>query len=378
MGKALRKILIVDDDRAIRTLLASCLRHDFTIREASDGPQALVLSAQFQPDLALVDVSMPGMSGYEVCRRLKMGQPYAVPHVIMVSARSSRDDQLRAYEVGGDDYVVKPLDIHEMRARINLHFRLRDSLNRTASLRDDLALHHTEVQAAESQSTQEIVAIQDAAIFALAQLAGSLDYDDTQHVLRLREYTQLLAEQLADVGPYCAQIDCHFIEDLHRSSPLHDIGKAAISDAILLKPDKLSEAEYQQMMRHTIIGSELLGEAVAGLRGASFLSLAAIVARSHHEWWDGSGYPDGLAGCDIPLAARIVAVADVYEALTSKRPYRRAFTRDSAKALIMQNAGQQFDPVVVRAFEHRWKDFIGVQERYNSEQRLVTGIWAIV
>ena len=373
MEKASRKILIVDDDRAFRALLEVLLRQDYELAEAKNGAQALRVAETFCPDLVLLDVSMPGIDGFETCRRLKANPHGSQLHVIIVTAKSSREDQLQAYEAGADDYVVKPLDRHELQSRVQLHFRLRDSINQANTIRGELASRHADLRRMADERTQEIVATQDVAVFTLAKITECRDNETGQHLVRMRAFAQIIAEQLRRDSPYAESIDNRFLDDLFRSSPLHDIGKVGICDSILLKPGRLTDEEFEIMKRHTIIGANILDEAIMHSQCAGFLGLGSVIARFHHERWDGKGYPAGLVGEEIPLPARIVSVADVYDALTTERPYKAAFPARRSRKIIEAGSGTQFDPIVVEAFRQRYDDIFDIQERYRDNPDLVVG-----
>jgi putative two-component system response regulator len=211
----------------------------------------------------------------------------------------------------------------------------------------------------------ELARTHDVTVFALARLAESRDPETGEHLERVRSYCGILTEELSRAGPYRAEVDAEFVETIYRSSPLHDIGKVGIPDVILLKPGQLSDGEFELMKRHTLIGAEVLAEA-ASVTGGRFLKMAADIARCHHEHFDGKGYPSGLCGREIPLAARIVALADVYDALTSTRVYKTAFNAEVARSMIQDESGGHFDPAVVEAFQRRFDDFVAVRERLGS------------
>lgn len=355
-----KKILIVDDDAAIRRLLRGLLRNDYRMAEAASGEQAMEILPAFCPDLVLLDILMPGIDGYETCRRIKASRSDI--QIVMISAISSPEQQLRAFEVGADDYLVKPFDPQDLRARVRLHFQLREATAVASSIRAEIESHNSNLRGLTAQHAQEIVAIQDAAVFTLAKVAESRDQETGGHLVRMRDYSQILAEELAQDGRYADQISGQFLQDLYRSSPLHDIGKVGIRDEILLKPGRLTPEEFETMQQHTVIGANILDQAVARLRGGGFLAMAALIARFHHERFDGAGYPAGLVAQEIPLPARIVAVADVYDALTSVRPYKPAYPTDEAESIIRRDSGRHFDPVIVEAFCRRFDDILRTQE----------------
>jgi cyclic di-GMP phosphodiesterase len=369
-----RKILIVDDCEAIRRLLARLLADQYELAAAASGEEALLLAGSFEPDIVLLDIMMPGMDGYETCRQLKTQPPAnKIPHIIMVSANSSREEQLFAFQAGADDYVVKPVDQHELRSRVELHFRLQDAQANVASLQSEIDAHVADLKQLAEHRTQEIVATQDVTVFTLAKVAESRDETTGRHLLRMRSYSQILAEHLSKEGPYRDQIDRDFLDDLYRSSPLHDIGKVAVSDAILLKPGLLTPEEFETIKMHTVAGANILDEAVYHSHSGGFLAMAAIIARFHHERFDGSGYPAGLEGQGIPLPARIVAVADVYDALTSSRPYKPAYRTDTAREIIEDESGKHFDPPIVRAFLECHDEFTRVKEANREDMPVVVG-----
>jgi putative two-component system response regulator len=368
-----RRILIVDDDQAFRTLLEKVLEGQYELATATSGEDALVVASEFHPDVVLLDIMMPGMDGYETCRQPTMGASREDTHVVMVSAKSSREEQLRAFEAGADDYVVKPIDPHELRSRVGLHFRLRDAMEDVATLRGEIESHVSDIKQLAVRRSQDIIATQDIAVFTLARVAESRDKDTGEHLLRMRSYAVLLAKQLGREGPYQKDIGQEFLDNLYRSSPLHDIGKVGIPDAILLKPGLLTSDEFETIKQHTVIGADILDEAVCRSPNGGFLEMAAVVARFHHERFDGTGYPAGLIGRDIPLPARIVAVADVFDALTSSRPYKPAYGTDTAKELIEDESGKHFDPAIIEAFQMCYDDFVKIGEEGSDKTQVAVG-----
>jgi response regulator RpfG family c-di-GMP phosphodiesterase len=355
-----RKILIVDDDAATRRLLRGLLGSEFQLAEAASGEKAIEVLPAFCPDLVLLDIMLPGIDGCETCRRIKAGQSDA--HIVMISATSSLEQQVWAFQHGADDYLVKPFDAQDLRARIRLHFHLREATAAVSAIRAEIESHHLDIRKLAERHAEEVLAIQDTAVFTLAKVAESRDQETGGHLVRMRAYSQILAEELARSGPYADQINRQFLQDLFRSSPLHDIGKVGIRDEILLKPGRLTLDEFETMKQHTVIGANILDQAVTRLRGGGFLAMAALIARYHHEQFDGTGYPVGLEGQEIPLPARIVAVADVYDALTSVRPYKPAYPICEAETIIRCDAGRHFDPVIVEAFRRRFDDFLRAKE----------------
>lgn len=373
----MRRVLIADDDPLIRRLLAGLLTAVGEVTCAADGAAALRLAQETPFDVVLLDIDMPGIDGHEVCARIKRS-PSPRPQVIMVTGSSSRVEQIQAFEAGADDYVVKPFDAQELKARVALHFRLRDAEREAQSIRGTLASAHVELRRLAESRAEQIIATQEVAVLSLARAAELRDETTGEHILRMRDYAQQVAERLAQRRPFRRQITQSFLDNLYRSSPLHDIGKLGIPDAILRKPGKLTPEEFEEMKRHTTIGANLLDEAVFSSTCGGFLGMASVIARFHHERFDGQGYPAGLCGHEIPLAARIVAVADVYDALTSQRPYKQPYSPEKSRAMIVSESGKQFDPVVVDAFTGCFDVIVAIQERYDHQSEMAVGAMAFV
>ena len=361
-----KRILIVDDDELNRRILHEVLGDDYEVADASSGEDCLSRMRDFGPDLVLLDIMMAGMDGYEACRQIKAAPHGELTLVALVSGRASTSERMRGYEAGADDYIVKPFDHDELAARVRVLFRLRGVLTDLARAGSEVQIHNNQLEKLVRERTAETIETRDVTVFALAKLAESRDPETGEHLERMRRYSQLLAEELAESGPYTGDIDETFLQDLYMSSPLHDIGKVGIPDAILLKPDRLSKSEFEIMQRHSMIGAEALREAAGHTTSGGFLNMAAAIARSHHERFDGSGYPDGLAGRDIPLAGRIVALADVFDALTSVRVYKDAFEIEVARSMIDAETGKHFDPAVVDAFHSQYERFVEIHHEHSG------------
>ena len=361
-----RRILIVDDDDLNRKIIGKILGEEYETEMATTGEACLEVITEFAPDLVLLDIMMPGLDGYEVCRRIK-----AAPHgervqVILVSGKASIKERTAGFDAGADDYLVKPFGHGELLAKVRIQLRLQASLIDLANAHFQIQSHHAQLENLVQMRLTEIVETSHEAVFALAKLAESRDPVTGRHLDRVRSYCQILAEQLSKEGPYTEQIDDQFLKDMYLSSPLHDIGKVGIPDVVLLNPDRLSTHEFEVMQRHTTIGSDALEEAAGHTKDGGFLKMAAEIARYHHERFGGGGYPDGLTGLAIPLAARIVALADVYDELTSVRVYKDAFEPTVARSMIEAEEGKHFDPAVVEAFRARHDDFVKVLNEYND------------
>jgi putative two-component system response regulator len=344
------RILIVDDSDINLMVLTRLLKDAYDLSSARSGEECLAKLREFEPDLVLLDIMMPGIDGYETCQRIKSGPLGKFTQVILVSAKGMAAERMMGYEVGADDYVVKPFDHEELLAKVRVQFRLRKTVEDLWRANARIHQFNNELERIIEVRTAEIVATRDITVLALAKLAESRDPETGEHLERMRNYSRILAEELGHSGPYREQISQTFVDDVYRSSPLHDIGKVGIPDAILLKPEAFTPEEFEIMKQHTVIGEQALRHAAQNSDFGGFLAMATEIARHHHERFDGRGYPDGLAGDRIPLSARIVGLADVYDALTSARVYKPAYGPDKARRIIESEEGRHFDPAIVAAF----------------------------
>ncbi|GAB6038714.1 two-component system response regulator [Fundidesulfovibrio butyratiphilus] len=332
-----KRVLVVDDTPDNIWILREILAPEFTVLAASNGFEALkVAAANPKPDCILLDVLMPGMDGYEVCRRLKAQRETRSIPVLFVTTLDDEDDETRGLELGAVDFITKPVRPPVVRVRVRNHLQLKeyqDSLEREIQFR-----------------TQEIVRTQDVAIMSLAALAESRDNELGGHFLRTQRVARRLAKDLSVMPDYIDFFRHVSIDVLYKSIPLHDVGKVAIPDHILLKPGPLTAEEFEVMKGHTTLGAEILQRADDQLGHDSFLRVARDIAHTHHEKWDGTGYPQKLPGPDIPISGRIMAVVDVYDALISKRVYKAPLPHRQAVEIIAKGSGGHFDPQIVDVF----------------------------
>jgi putative two-component system response regulator len=337
-------IMIVDDSRSSLLLLKDMLNEQgYTVFPFSRGEQALRWAQENFPDLILLDIVMPGMNGFEACRHLKEDSTLRDVPVIFISSQNKVASKLKAFSMGCVDYITRPFEIEEVRTRVKTHLELRQ-------MQINLKQQNHELEKIVDEKVTEIVDSWTATILALAKLAESRDDDTGKHLERVQVLCWFLAEKLAEVPDYRGTIDNKFIDNIYHASPLHDIGKVGIPDRILLKPGKLDPDEFDLMKQHSIIGAQTLEAVRKKYPGNIFIDMGISIARSHHERWDGRGYPDGLAGSEIPLCARIMAVADVYDALRTTRCYKQAIPHEKAIAIIREGKGTQFAPDVVDVF----------------------------
>jgi putative two-component system response regulator len=347
------RVLVVDDDLITREIVVEDLRHfGYEVTAAGDGREALDLVRTGLYRLVVSDWQMPNMSGLELCREIRKRSRSGYIYFILLTLRGGVDNVVCGLDAGADDFLTKPFQPQELRMRLRTGER---------------------VLALESR---------DMMIFAMAKLAESRDKDTGAHLERMREYSRILADELSHWPQYRDTIDGDYVQLIYQTSPLHDIGKVGVPDSVLLKPGPLTPDEARIMQQHTLLGGETLQSVTEDRPEAQFLAMAQDIALTHHERYDGTGYPRRLKGQQIPLCGRIVALADVYDALTSKRVYKPAFDHPKARDIIVAGNGAQFDPDVVQAFINREQEFIAVAQHFRdnvvSSPATVLGVPTVV
>lgn len=344
-------IMVVDDTPENLVLLARILKPEgYKVLTLPDGKMAINAIRSQPPDLILLDVMMPGMDGYEVCSLLKAEAATSAIPVIFISALSDPLDKVEAFRSGAVDYITKPFNLMEVNARVRAQLDLR-------FLQKALQELNASLQQKVEEQVREISEAQLILITAMTKLVEARDDATGGHIERTRRLCRFVAERLRAKPEYRGSVDEGFIENIYNASPLHDIGKVAIKDSILLKPGKLLPEEFEEMKKHTTIGKEYLGRALEKSPGNKYLKIGMEIAGNHHEKWDGSGYPMGLAGEAIPLSARIMALVDVYDALRSKRVYKDSFSQEKTVSIIAEGKGRHFDPGLVEVFLGNEKEF---------------------
>ena len=359
----LKAVLVVDDTPFNLTLMSGVLKKHYVVHEAASGAQALaMLQTGSKPDLVLLDIMMPDMDGYEVCRRLKADPATANIPIIFLTANVSSEDEEKGFELGAVDYITKPIKRNVVLARIKTHIQLKAA----ADFLEDKAQY---LESEVARRSQEIEAIQDVTILAMASLAETRDNETGNHIRRTQFYVRALAEKLQNHPRFADELNERTIKLIFKSAPLHDIGKVGIPDHILLKPGRFTQEEFEIMKTHTTLGRDAIATAEERL-GVNIASLnyAKEIAYSHQEKWDGSGYPQGLAGDAIPVSARLMAVGDVYDALISRRPYKQPMPHEKAVQLIIDGRGTHFDPDIVDAFVELQDEFFAIGERYADSE----------
>ncbi len=380
-------VLVVDDTPENLTVLGELLQPKYRVRVANSGKRALqVAASEPRPDLILLDVMMPEMDGYTVIRALRDSAETRDIPVIFVTAMDADDDEERGLALGAVDYITKPIRPAIVLARVNAHLELKLA-------RDHLQHQNNWLESEIARRMHDNQLMQDVSIRALASLAEARDMETGQHIRRTQAYVEVLVAQLRDHPRFADFLTDSMAHMVGKAAPLHDIGKVGIPDSILLKPARLSvdefeimkthsaiggdaidlalrgelsDADFQILQQHCFLGCKALTSAVSEFENAplAFLAVSKEIAMWHHEKWDGSGYPDGLVGDAIPIPARLMALADVFDALASRRIYKAAMPFDEAVELVSQGAGKHFDPDVVTAFLANLERFRDILERF--------------
>ena len=369
-GQSSATVLVVDDNEMNRLLLVRRLEHEgHRVICAEHGRQALEALGRGAIDLVLLDIMMPEMDGHQVLQRMKTDNVMQHVPVVMISANDEMDSVIRCIELGAEDYLTKPFNAVLLKARVSACLDKKRLHDREDGLRRELHEYGQHLEELVRTQVEEIASAQLGAIFAMSKLAESKDPETGEHLDRMREYCKVLAERLADLKKYEPVITRGFVDAIYAASPLHDVGKVGVPDHILLKPGKLTDEEWVEMKKHTLIGAGTLRAVNRQHPGNAFLQMGVQIAEGHHEKWDGSGYPHQLRGDAIPLPARILALGDVYDALTSVRCYKEAFTHEKSRQIILDGRGRHFDPDVVDAFLESEDDFLRIRSEFQDPKQ---------
>ena len=358
-GDAPPTILAVDDTADNLSLITGLLKGRYRLKVANNGETALRLAQSAPlPDLVLLDILMPGLSGWDVCQALKADPATSHIPVVFLTAMNAPEDETRGLEMGAADFIAKPLNPATLLARVATQLKLKASAD---FLKDKNAFLEDEV----GRRTRELAAIQDVTVLALASLAETRDNETGNHIRRTQYYVRFLARRASEHPKFARDLTPAFIETLFKSAPLHDIGKVGIPDRILLKPGRFEPEEFEIMKTHAVLGREAIQKAEEQLgMDVPFLATAKEIAWCHQEKWDGSGYPRGLVGEAIPLSARIMAIADVYDALISRRVYKEGMPHEKAVVIMKDGRGSHFDPDLTDLFLEVADQFHKVAQDY--------------
>lgn len=354
------KILIVDDSETDRLIIRNIL-NDYELIEACDGFEAITcLQTNTDFDLIILDLNMPNMDGFQVLERLKSNPCWTKSSIIILTNYDESENEIKGLELGAVDYIRKPLNIQSLRKRIDIHVNLRNTQKRIENYNQIL-------EETVKERTHELIITRDLTIYALIGLLEARDAESSNHTVRTQYMVKEISEHLRTKKEYKDILTEDYIMELYKTAPLHDIGKVGIPDKILLKPGKLDFEEFEIMKKHTTLGVEALSYNLKNGLTPSFIKTAIEIAGTHHEKFDGSGYPNGLKGKDIPLSGRIMAITDVYDALTSKRVYKPAYEHEYAIGLIKSESGKQFDPEIVEAFIEIQDKIFEIANKYRPE-----------
>ena len=345
-----KKIIMVDDDRTNLTVASEMLGDKYTTFTVTSGNKLFGLLEKVMPDIILLDVEMPEMSGYEVIKMLKNSEKHAHVPVIFLTSLLDPENEVKGLSLGAVDYLYKPFAKELLRKRIEMHLLMEYQKRELKRYTDDL-------EGMVFEKTQTVFELQNAILKTVAELVECRDNITGGHIERTQNYLKLLITRLLESGTYADELSTWDIDLLVMSSQLHDVGKISVKDDILMKPGKLTSEEFAEMQRHAEFGRQIIERIGGSTSENAFLEHAKILAGSHHERWDGSGYPDGLKGEEIPLQGRLMAVVDVYDALTNKRPYKEAFTHEKSVEVIKEGAGAHFDPKIVDVFLKHEQEF---------------------
>jgi len=352
----MKHILVVDDNITNLKFVEQTLKPYFKVTLLTSAVQTMKFLLKYIPDLILLDINMPGIDGFQTLSTIKSIDKLKNVPIIFLTIQNDIESELKALKLGAMDFISKPFIPEIIISRINTQL--------------ELASYRTELEGLVAEKTATIENLQDTMVMGLAELVECRDGETGGHIKRTAKYVEILAEAICINNLYFDTLNCEYVNNMIRSAPLHDIGKIGISDSILLKNGSFDEDEREYMKQHTILGGKALQNLIDATDGESFLYIAKDMALSHHEKWDGTGYPYGLSTTDIPLCARVMALSDVYDALTSKRPYKEPFSHSEAFDIIVESSGTHFDPELVKVFKTVHKKFEKVSKLYLQEMEV--------
>ncbi len=337
-NKAKPKVVIIDDNVTNLSLARKALGDDYHIVLIKDGAMAIAEIPNIKPDLILLDVEMPGLSGFDVIRNIKdyMPEPFKSIPIIFLTAKDDGDSEYQGLNLGAVDYVIKPFSSVLLKKRVELHLKLHN--------------YSTNLENLVKEKTSHIKELQYAIVYTLSEMVEKRDQNTGGHILRTSRYLKALLLQAQLEGVYSGELAGVDVDLYAHASQMHDVGKICISDQILLKKDTLTNDEFDIMKKHTSYGSDIIQSAIHDVQDVEFLEIAELFAYTHHEKWNGTGYPQKLSGEDIPICGRLMAIVDAYDAITSERPYKKAKTHEEAVGILKADSGSHFDPILLQCF----------------------------
>jgi len=345
-----KTVFIVDDNRSNLIMASEALGGQYSVMTFASGARVLAALEKRIPDLILLDVEMPEMDGYEVLNALKADSRFESIPVIFLTALNSTETELKGLELGASDYISKPFAAPLLRKRLEVQIKLMEHTHNLAALVDAK-------MAETNEKTKQLITLKNSVLKTTAELVEYRDENTGRHIERTQAYMKILIDAMKKYGVYIQEVRKLDVELVLQSSQLHDVGKISIRDTVLLKPGKLDDDEFYEIKKHTVFGENIILRMKENTGEHEFLEYARVLAVSHHEKWDGTGYPHGLKGEEIPLLGRIMAIGDVYDALVSERPYKAAFSHEKAAGIIIEGAGKHFDPNLVTLFEAIHNEF---------------------
>ncbi len=345
-----KKIMIVDDNVTNLSIARKALCDDYNVILIKDGSMALAEIPNTKPDLILLDVEMPGLSGFDVIEKIKneFNEPYRSIPVIFLTAKDDGSSEYQGLNLGAVDYVRKPFSSALLKKRVELHLKLHS--------------YNTSLEKMVKEQIAHIEELQYAVVYSMSEMVERRDHTTGGHILRTSQYIKALLLKLMNDSPYSSELADIDVNMFCHAAQMHDVGKICISDQILLKDGKLTDEEYEIMKKHTTLGSDIIVSSVKDVKNYDFLEIAAMFALSHHEKWNGTGYPSGLKGQEIPIGGRMMAIADAYDAIISKRPYKPARLHSEAVEIITKDSGTHFDPIMVDAFLSVSDEFLRISQ----------------
>lgn len=355
-------VKVIDDSESNLDLMVAALSEDYDVSVALDGESGLEDIRADPPDLVLLDIMMPGLDGYAVCAQLQADPKTREIPIIFLTAVDELDSKTRGFKLGAVDYITKPFEMMEVKARVRTHLALKCA-------RQELARQNEWLEEKVRERTRELVLAQDVTILSMASLAEARDRETGAHIMRTQEYVRLLAQGLRDHPRFRDLLTPSNIELIYKSAPLHDIGKVGVPDRVLQKPGPLTPSEFEEMKLHTLYGYNAILAAEQKLGSNSFLRFAREITYTHHEHWDGSGYPRGLQGEEIPVAGRLMILADTYDAMVSRRIYKEPIAHVEVVSQLVELSGRYFDPDVVEVFLCLSDDFRLTAERLQDNDQ---------
>ncbi|MDR1472145.1 MAG: response regulator [Synergistaceae bacterium] len=351
MGANRTRIMVVDDNLTNLKFVKSVLSEKYDVFTVPSAAKMFSLLDTDAPSLILLDINMPEMDGIEALKKLKEGEKTRDIPVIFITARNDPESEVTGLDLGAVDYISKPFEPPILRKRVEIHLTMELQRKTMEHQKRELQNFNDNLQRMVEEKTGSVLELQRAILNTLAEVVESRDEITGGHVQRTNKWLRIMLEGLQDFGLYSEEISDWDVNLMLQSSQLHDVGKISISDSILKKPGKLTSEEFEEMKRHSVFGAKIIDKIGENMSNNDFLTHSRIFALTHHEKWDGSGYPYNLRGEEIPLQGRIMAIADVYDALISDRPYKKAFSHEQASQIIMEGRGTHFDPVLVDVFE---------------------------